>query len=162
VGRRFEREAIALARLDHPNLVAVQDFGRLNDGSLFLVMSYLQGVLLHDALRTSQFSIQRALHVARHLLCGLAHAPKAGIVHRDVKPDNVMLVRHEGDADFAKLFDFGIVKLVQAGAPPSAEKLTTIGQRFGTPAYMSPEQALGRAVDARTDLYSLTVVLYEM
>jgi hypothetical protein len=161
VGRRFEREAVALARLDHPNCVAVQDFGRLLDGSLFLVMSYLEGVPLRDALDAKPFPIARALHVARHLLSGLAHAHKAGIVHRDVKPDNVMLVQHAGDADFAKLFDFGIVKLLQGGSLPS-EHLTTVGQRFGTPTYMSPEQALGRPIDARTDLYSLTVVLYEM
>jgi tetratricopeptide (TPR) repeat protein len=161
VGQRFEREALALARLDHPNCVAVQDFGRLADGSLFLVMSYLRGVLLHAALHDRPFTLARALHVARHLLSGLAHAHKAGIVHRDVKPENVMLVQHEGDADFAKLFDFGIVKLVQEDAPP-AENLTRLGQRFGTPAYMSPEQALGRAVDARSDLYSATIVLYEM
>ncbi|MGZ3439956.1 MAG: serine/threonine-protein kinase, partial [Polyangia bacterium] len=161
VGQRFEREAIALARLDHPNCVAVQDFGRLPDGSLFLVMSYLQGELLRTAIDTTPCSIARALHVARHLLSGLAHAHQAGIVHRDVKPENVMLVHHEGDPDFAKLFDFGLVKLLAAEAA-SPENLTRVGQRFGTPAYMSPEQALGRAVDARTDLYSLTVVLYEM
>jgi tetratricopeptide (TPR) repeat protein len=161
VGRRFEREAIALARLDHPNCVAVQDFGRLPDGSLYLVMSFLSGALLRAALDEASFSVGRALHVARHLLAGLSHAHQAGIIHRDVKPENVMLVHHEGDADFAKLFDFGIVKLLEVDAPP-AENLTQVGQRFGTPAYMSPEQALGRAVDARTDLYSLTVVLYEM
>ena len=161
VGRRFEREAIALARLDHPNCVAVQDFGRLPDGSLFLVMSYLPGVLLRAALETTPFVTARALHVARHLAAGLAHAHKAGIIHRDVKPENVMLVHHEGDADFATLFDFGLVKLIESG-PPSTANLTTVGQRFGTPAYMSPEQALGRPVDARTDLYSLTVVLFEM
>ena len=161
VGRRFEREAIALARLDHPNCVAVQDFGRLPDGSLYLVMSYLPGVLLRAAIDATPFVTARALHVARHLAAGLAHAHKAGIVHRDVKPENVMLVHHEGDADFAKLFDFGLVKLLEAG-PPATANLTTVGQRFGTPAYMSPEQALGRPVDARTDLYSLTVVLFEM
>jgi tRNA A-37 threonylcarbamoyl transferase component Bud32 len=159
--RRFEREAIAVARLDHPNCVAVQDFGQLTDGSLYLVMSYLPGVLLGDALEDTTFSTPRALHIARHLLSGLAHAHKVGIVHRDVKPDNVMLVHHEGDADFAKLFDFGIVKFA-AATGEAAQKLTMIGQRFGTPAYMSPEQSLGRAVDARADLYSLTVVLYEM
>jgi serine/threonine-protein kinase len=161
VGQRFEREALALARLDHPNCVAVQDFGRLTDGSLFLVMSYLHGVLLRAALDERAFTVARALHVARHLLSGLAHAHKAGIVHRDVKPENVMLVHHEGDGDFAKLFDFGIVKLVHDDESPM-ENLTRIGQRFGTPAYMSPEQSLGRAVDARSDLYSWTVVLYEM
>ncbi|HEX8954397.1 MAG TPA: serine/threonine-protein kinase, partial [Polyangia bacterium] len=107
VGRRFEREAIALARLDHPNCVAVQDFGRLPDGSLYLVMSYLHGTLLRAALDATPFVAARALHVARHVAAGLAHAHKAGIIHRDVKPENVMLVQHEGDADFAKLFDFG-------------------------------------------------------
>src|SRR6185312_3055586 len=161
VGRRFEREAIALGRLDHPNCVAVQDFGRLADGSLYLVMSYLRGVVLRAALDETPFVTGRALHVARHLAAGLAHAHKAGVVHRDVKPDNVMLVHHEGDPDFAKLFDFGLVKLVEPDASTDA-KLTMMGQRFGTPAYMSPEQALGRAVDARSDLYSLTVVLFEM
>jgi tetratricopeptide (TPR) repeat protein len=159
--QRFEREAIALARLDHPNCIAVQDFGRLDDGSLYLVVSHLPGVLLRAALDQESFSVARALHVARHVLSGLSHAHKAGIVHRDVKPENVMLVRHEGDADFAKLFDFGIVKLMEAEGEASAN-LTRLGQRFGTPAYMSPEQALGRSVDARSDLYSLTVMLYEM
>ena len=161
IGRRFEREALALARLDHPNCVAVQDFGRLADGSLYLVMSYLRGVLLRAALDATPFVTVRALHVARHIAAGLAHAHKAGIVHRDVKPDNVMLVHYEGDPDFAKLFDFGLVKLLEPDAGTDA-KLTMIGQRFGTPAYMSPEQALGRPVDARSDLYSLTVVLYEL
>jgi hypothetical protein len=161
IGRRFEREALALARLDHPSCVAVQDFGRLPDGSLYLVMSYLLGVTLRDAIDTAPFSIPRALHVARHLAGGLAHAHRAGIVHRDVKPENVMLVNHEGDIDFAKLFDFGLVKLTES-EQPTITNLTTVGQRFGTPAYMSPEQALGRSVDARSDLYSLTVVLYEM
>jgi tetratricopeptide (TPR) repeat protein len=161
VGRRFEREALALARLDHPNCVAVQDFGRLPDGSLYLVMSYLRGVLLRNAMHEARFSVARSLHVARHLLSGLAHAHNAGIVHRDLKPENVMLVKHEGDADFAKLFDFGIVKLLQE-EEASKENLTTVGQRFGTPAYMSPEQSLGKTVDVRSDLYSLTVLLYEM
>src|SRR5437763_1404189 len=83
----------APATLDHPNCVAVQDFGRLPDGSLFLVMSHLEGVLLRAALDAGPFSVARALHVARHVLAGLAHAHQAGIVHRDVKPENVMLVR---------------------------------------------------------------------
>jgi len=162
VGERFQREAIAIARLDHPNCVAVQDFGRLPDGSLYLVMSFLQGVVLRSALTDEGFAAPRALHIARHLLSGLAHAHHAGIIHRDVKPDNVMLVRHEGDPDFAKLFDFGIAKLVESADGAPVENLTRLGQRFGTPAYMSPEQALGRPPDARTDLYSLTVVLFEM
>jgi tetratricopeptide (TPR) repeat protein len=161
VAARFEREAVALARLDHPNCVAVQDFGKLADGSLYLVMSYLQGALLRNALHETRFSVARALHVTRHLLSGLAHAHQAGIVHRDIKPENVMLVSYEGDSDFARLFDFGIVKLLEEETP-GGENLTKVGQRFGTPAYMSPEQSLGKPVDARSDLYSLTVLLYEM
>jgi tetratricopeptide (TPR) repeat protein len=160
VVQRFEREAVAVARLDHPNCLAVHDFGRLPDGSLFLVMSYYAGVNLRAAIDAAPISIARACHVTRHLLSGLAHAHHAGIVHRDVKPDNVILVRHEGDGDFAKLLDFGIAKLVDDEVAKKA--LTTVGQRFGTPAYMSPEQALGKPVDARTDLYSLTAVLFEM
>ena len=160
VGRRFEREAIAVARLDHPNCVAIQDFGRLPDGSLFLVMSYLQGMLLRNAIG-ERMPIARALHVARHLLSGLAHAHNAGIIHRDIKPDNVMLVRYEGDPDFAKIFDFGIAKVANTEDAPGPQ-LTTVGQRFGTPTYMSPEQSLGKPLDARSDLYSLSVVLYEM
>jgi tetratricopeptide (TPR) repeat protein len=162
VGRRFEREAIAIARLDHPNCVAVQDFGRLPDGSLYLVMSYLNGTSLREAINEGPIPVARTLHIGRHILAGLAHAHNAGIVHRDVKPDNVMLVRHEGDPDFAKIFDFGIAKLDEPPATPSSTQLTKMGQRFGTPAYMSPEQAMGKPLDARTDLYSSTVVLFEM
>jgi tetratricopeptide (TPR) repeat protein len=161
MAKRFEREAIAVAKIDHPNCVSVQDFGQLGDGSLYLVMSYLPGQLLSHAIEEQPFALARALHVTRHILSGLAHAHNAGIIHRDVKPENVMLVSHEGDPDFAKLFDFGIVKLIEAEEAQSS-KLTTVGQRFGTPCYMSPEQSLGKPVDARTDLYSLTVVLFEM
>jgi len=163
VGRRFEREAVAIARLDHPNCVSVQDFGRLANGSLFLVMPLLVGELLSDALARGPLEEASALRVARHILCGLAHSHAAGIVHRDIKTDNVMLVEHEGDPAFAKILDFGIAKLVDAvgeGAPGT--QLTVAGQRFGTPAYMSPEQATGRPPDHRTDIYSTTVVLFEM
>jgi tetratricopeptide (TPR) repeat protein len=162
VSQRFEREAIAIARLDHPNCVAVQDFGRLPDGSLYLVMSYLPGVLLRKVMNDGKLSVGRALHILRHMLAGLAHAHAHGIIHRDVKPDNVMLVSHEGDSDFAKLFDFGIAKLAGQAGEAAGTQLTKLGARFGTPAYMSPEQSMGKPLDARSDLYSTTVVLYEM
>jgi tetratricopeptide (TPR) repeat protein len=162
VSQRFEREAVAIARLDHPNCVAVQDFGRLPDGSLYLVMSYLPGVLLRKVMNEGKISVERALHILRHVLAGLAHAHAHGIIHRDVKPDNVMLVGTEGDSDFAKLFDFGIAKLAGQAGEAAGTQLTKLGARFGTPAYMSPEQSMGKPLDARSDLYSATVVLYEM
>jgi serine/threonine-protein kinase len=115
--------------------------------------------------RVGRLPVRRALHIVRHVLRGLAHAHAAGIVHRDVKPNNVVLVESGGDPDFAKILDFGIAKLVE-GAPvaPDAgdQQITRIGTTVGTPTYVAPEQAVGGAVDPRSDLYSLSVMLYEM
>jgi serine/threonine-protein kinase len=161
---RFEREAFAIGRIEHPNCVQVSDFGDLPDGSLFLVMEFLDGESVADLLdRQRPLPPEQALHITRYLLYGLAHAHAAGIVHRDVKPENIYLVEIEGDPLFAKLLDFGIAKLLD---PPDRsgvrEKLTQAGITFGTPTYISPEQALGDPADSRSDLYSATVVLYEM
>jgi eukaryotic-like serine/threonine-protein kinase len=162
--RRFEREAYAIGRIDHPNCVNVSDFGKLEDGSLFLVMELLEGQSLGDLLeRERRVEIRRALHITRHVLRGLHHAHRRGIVHRDVKPENVVLVEHDGDHDFAKVLDFGIAKLVGvAETEDGSEKLTQAGIAFGTPIYLSPEQAIGEPADPRSDLYSATVMLYEM
>ncbi len=161
--QRFEREAYATGRIDHPNCVTISDFGKLDDGSLFLVMELLEGRQLSDLLEAEhRLSVGRAMHIVRHILRGLAHAHRAGIVHRDVKPENVTLVEHEGDADFAKILDFGLAKLVGAAAEDDGKRLTRVGLTFGTPAYMSPEQAIGQDVDARTDLYAVSIILYEM
>lgn len=163
LARRFEREAYAVGRIDHPNCVNVSDFGRLADGSLFLVMEYLEGETLGDRLdRDGRLPPERALRVLRHVVSGLGHAHRAGIVHRDVKPDNVILVEHGGDPDFAKVLDFGIAKVIGATDGHHDDKLTAAGIAFGTPTYLSPEQAVGDEAGPAADLYSATVMFYEM
>jgi serine/threonine protein kinase/tetratricopeptide (TPR) repeat protein len=163
VHRRFEREALAIGRIAHPNCVDVSDFGRLDDGSLFLVMEFLEGQSLGDLLdRHGRLPPARALRILRHVLRGLEHAHQAGIVHRDVKPENVVLVTHDGVPDFAKILDFGIAKILGADGGDEGVKLTQAGVAFGTPVYMSPEQAVGNPVDARADLYAASVMAFEM
>jgi eukaryotic-like serine/threonine-protein kinase len=165
LGKRFEREAFAIGRIDHPNCVNVTDFGRLGDGSLYLVMEFLEGTSLGDLLATEgRVPPQQALRIIGHVVRGLGHAHEAGIVHRDVKPENVLVLKTEDDPEFAKILDFGIAKLVGQAAEDdeSNSKLTQAGVAFGTPIYMSPEQAVGSPVDGRADLYAATVLLYEM
>ncbi|HEY1587365.1 MAG TPA: serine/threonine-protein kinase, partial [Polyangia bacterium] len=122
VARRFEREAEAAARLDHPNIVSVTDFGRTADGMLFLVMELLQGQSLTATIRPGgvgkPLPVERALHIERQILRALEHAHGSGIVHRDLKPDNIMLVSRDGERDIVKLLDFGIAKITapQEGA----------------------------------------------
>ena len=167
LARRFQREAFAIGRIDHPNCVTVLDFGRLDSGSLYLVMEYLAGRSLAEAIEEDErLGARRSLHIIRHVLRGLGHAHQAGIVHRDVKPENVILIEHDGVPDFAKILDFGIARVV-GQTPPDVmeegeERLTQAGIAFGTPAYLSPEQAIGDPVDQRADLYSATVMLFEM
>jgi serine/threonine-protein kinase len=164
ISERFQREAFAIGRVDHPNCVNVSDFGQLEDGTLYMVLEVLDGVPLVDLLGTEhRIEWKRSLHIARHVLSALAYAHGTGIVHRDVKPENVILVEQDGDRDFAKILDFGIAKLfddahVEAGSPG----LTQLGVTMGTPTYIAPEQAFGQPVDARADLYSLSVMLFEM
>jgi eukaryotic-like serine/threonine-protein kinase len=159
---RFEREARAIGVISHPNCVDVSDFGELDDGSLYLVMEYLEGRTLGDILDLEQvIDPRRALHILRHVLAGVGHAHQAGIVHRDVKPENVVLVDQDGDPDFAKVCDFGIAKLLDQTVDDGV-KLTQAGVAFGTPVYMSPEQALGNPVDPRADLYAASVMAFEM
>ncbi len=160
--QRFEREARAIGIISHPNCVDVTDYGELPDGSLYLIMEYLEGVSLGDVLdRERGLDPRRALRILRHVLNGLGHAHQVGIIHRDVKPENVFLVTQGADTDFAKILDFGIAKLV-AKSVDDGVKLTQAGVAFGTPIYMSPEQALGNPVDGRADLYAASVMAYEM
>ena len=164
---RFEREAVAASRIDHPNVAAATDFGALDDGSFFLVLDYVEGQTLRDVLGASgeRFEPARALRVARQAASGLAAAHALGIVHRDLKPENLVLTEREGDRDFLKILDFGIAKVpVSEIAPgaPKPEALTKAGMVYGTPEYMSPEQAMGTTVDLRADLYSLGVILFEL
>ncbi len=158
--RRFEREAESASRLDHPNIITVTDFGRTADGALFLVMEYLAGESLTHAISGGPMPLARALHIIRQILRALDHAHAAGVVHRDLKPDNIMLVERDGQPDVVKILDFGIAKVTE---PQSGrEALTQAGVIFGTPEYLSPEQALGEPVDARADVYAAGVILYEM
>ena len=169
--RRFEREAFAIGKMDHPNCVQVSDFGKLSDGSLYMVLELLDGLLLFDLLdRETRLDWERALHIARHVLNALDYAHEAGIVHRDIKPENVILVEQDGDPDFAKILDFGIAKILNDDAKTEISamplqnnaKLTQQGITIGTPTYIAPEQAYGLEIDPRADLYSLSVMLYEL
>ncbi len=159
--KRFEREARSASRLADPHIITVTDFGRTDDGVLYLVMELLAGESLSDRLENATaLPVAKAIDITRQILKGLAHAHKAGVVHRDLKPENVMLVVHGDETDFAKVFDFGIAKL--ASGSDSAENLTQSGLVVGTPGYLSPEQALGEGADYRADLYAVGVMLYEM
>lgn len=156
---RFRREAFVGVRLVHPNCVPVLDFGAMPDGSFFLAMELVRGESLGDVLqREGRLPWPRALRIARYVLRGLDHAHRGGIVHRDIKPDNLILAQQGGDPDFARILDFGIAKLVDA----HSHAITRAGMSVGTPSYLSPEQAVGGVIDARCDLYSLSIVVYEM
>jgi serine/threonine-protein kinase len=159
--KRFAREANAVRMLDHPNLVAAVDVF-VEQGFLFLVMELVEGVTLTKELAKGPLAARRALVITRQLLDGIAHAHAQGLVHRDLKPENIMLI-DMGGWERAKIVDFGLVKLIgDAEAAMGGAKLTTTGIVFGTPAYMAPEQALGRPVDGRADLYALATMLFEM
>ncbi|HEY4392624.1 MAG TPA: protein kinase, partial [Polyangia bacterium] len=158
--RRFEREAESASRLAHPHIIAVTDFGRTPEGLLFLVMEYLDGRSLTSLIREGPLEVTRAVTIVRQMLAALTRAHAAGIVHRDLKPDNIMLIDREGQHDFVKILDFGIAKVTEP--EPGREALTQAGVVFGTPEYLSPEQALGDKIDARADLYATGVILFEM
>jgi serine/threonine-protein kinase len=151
---RFLREARAVNRINHPNIVEITDFGE-SDGLVFLVMEYIQGESLLGVLRRGRFAWKRAARVASQIASALARAHHLGIIHRDLKPENVLLSERDGD-EIVKLTDFGIAKVLDA---PS---LTFSDQRFGTPGYIAPEYAEGGPADPRGDLYALGIVLYEM
>ncbi|MBM4397249.1 MAG: serine/threonine protein kinase [Deltaproteobacteria bacterium] len=158
--QRFYQEARASSRLKHPNSIKVFDFGRSEEGHLYLAMEFLEGNTLTQLLRQERvLGVRRALAIGRQIAKSLGEAHLNGLVHRDLKPDNVFITRIYGEEDFVKVLDFGIAKF-QEGTPDH-ENLTQAGLVCGTPLYISPEQALGRNLDGRSDLYSLGVILYE-
>jgi serine/threonine-protein kinase len=156
---RFRREVLASRSIQHPSVVAALDLGRLPDGALYMVLEFIQGEdLLMLLARDQPLGQRRAVKIGLQVAQALVAAHTAGVIHRDLKPDNIMLVERGGDPDFVKVVDFGIAKVTKQQGRP----LTALGSVFGTPDYMAPEQARGTDVDHRTDLYALGIVLYEM
>ena len=151
--KRFEREAMAAASLDHPNVCTVYEIDEV-DGRTFIVMAFLDGRTLSKKIGECPLKLPEALSIAIQMADGLEAAHEKGVVHRDIKPDNVMLMK--GSRGLVKLMDFGLAQLAQGS------KLTREGTTLGTPIYMSPEQALGEPTDRRSDVWALGVVLYEM
>lgn len=159
---RFSREAKALGHLSHPNTVKVFDDGVLEDGSLFIVMEFLEGKNLNQIIRSEgRLPLERGLPVLIQICGALEEAHQRGVVHRDLKPENIFLCSQGGIRDFPKVLDFGLAKLTDPEMRPGATALTQEGMVFGTPEFMSPEQAQGKTLDARSDVYSLAVILYE-
>ena len=161
IAARFAREARATSLLDSPHVVRVTDFGRTAAGELYLVMDLLEGASLGALLEgTPSLPVERALSITDQILLGLEAAHAQGLVHRDLKPDNVFLTPTEGGGALVRLLDFGIAAMRDE---KTATKLTQTGAVMGTPAYMSPEQAMGRSdLDERTDVHAVGVMLYEM
>jgi serine/threonine-protein kinase len=156
---RFEREVRAVTGLSHPNTVRVYDYGRSDDGSFYCVMEYLEGPTLERLVGDrGPLPPGRVVFLLRQLCGALAEAHAAGLVHRDVKPGNVIVARQGGARDVAKLLDFGLV--LDDSAPGAGDRLTRAGAVLGTPAYMPPEQAAGEPVDARGDVYGLGATAY--
>ncbi|MCX5741181.1 MAG: serine/threonine-protein kinase [Proteobacteria bacterium] len=159
---RFRREARAASKIGHPNIVDVTDSGTTNDGSVYFVMEYLEGVELGSVIeREGALDVARALRITGQICRALAAAHREGIIHRDLKPENIFLITRDGTADIVKVLDFGIAKTMEAEAARE-RKLTSPGMAMGTPEYMAPEQAAGRPADARTDVYALGAIMYEM
>jgi eukaryotic-like serine/threonine-protein kinase len=161
ISQRFQREARAASRLNHPNSIAVLDFGEAEDGTLFMAMEYLAGKdLAHLVAEEFPLGEARLVRIGAQILSALSEAHAQGVVHRDLKPENVMVEPRRGEPDSVKVLDFGIAKITAPGA--NEPKLTQAGLVCGTPEYMSPEQARGADIDLRSDLYSMGVILYQM
>jgi serine/threonine protein kinase/Tfp pilus assembly protein PilF len=157
--KRFQQEAQAASSLSHPNILTVFDFGLTPAGAPFLVMDFLEGTNLAEIL--DQFGLlpsDRATNIFAQACAGLAHAHSKGVIHRDLKPGNIMLVEFDHRKDFVKIVDFGIAKVLPMEG--ESNHLTQTGEVFGSPLYMSPEQCRGRVLDIRSDIYSLGCVMY--
>lgn len=160
---RFRREARAMSHLAHPNTAKVFLYGQLEDGACYFVMEYLEGRNLAQTVRAEgPMETARAIHVMTQVCGALEEAHSKGIVHRDLKPENIFLTNLGGIEDFPKVLDFGLAKVTEREMRPGSLILTQEGMIFGTPEFMSPEQARGEILDSRSDIYSLGVILYEL
>src|SRR5215831_9126459 len=165
IAERFNREARAVAKLKHPNIVAIYDFGSMPNGGAYLVMELIEGWSLREEMRThsaghGQMGAQRAVMILSQVCAGIEAAHRHGIIHRDLKPDNVMIEATAESAERVLVLDFGIAKLKDRDQ--GMQGITDENTVIGTPNYISPEQCTGQTVDARSDIYSLGVILYEM
>ena len=157
---RFHREAAAMSHLSHPNTVRVLLHGE-DDGLLYIVMEYLEGKNLNQTVREGPLPLERAIRLLVQACHALQEAHDKGIVHRDLKPENIFICNQGGLPDFVKVLDFGLAKVTEREMRPGSIILTQEGMVFGTPEFMSPEQAQGKPLDSRSDIYSLAVILYE-
>ena len=160
---RFRREARAMSQLSHPNTARVFLYGQLEDGACYFVMEHLVGQNLAQIVRAEgAMKPKRAMRIMIQVCSALEEAHQAGIVHRDLKPENVFVTTQGGIRDFPKVLDFGLAKVTERQMRPGSMVLTQQGMVFGTPEFMSPEQAHGKTLDARSDIYSLGIILYEL
>jgi len=164
ISKRFQREALAASRLEHPNIVYISDFGRMADGTPYLAMEYIKGISLASAIDNALprvLPLHRSLSILSQVANAVATAHDSGVLHRDLKPENIMLRQEGTGREQVKILDFGLAKIT-VDMDPDATALTEKGVMFGTPSYMSPEQARGEPVDTRTDIYALGAIAFEL
>ena len=158
---RFEKEAKTISTLNHPNIIAIHDFGVSEDEQPYMVMDYIEGIPLSDYIKQNErLSLEETMDFAAQICDGLSHAHRKGILHRDLKPNNLMLLPLENGSYHVKILDFGLAKILHGDEEDERDHLTKTGETVGTPAYMSPEQVMGKGLDQRTDVYSLGCVIY--
>ncbi|PKN43891.1 MAG: hypothetical protein CVU59_13075, partial [Deltaproteobacteria bacterium HGW-Deltaproteobacteria-17] len=158
--QRFHQEARTASSIGHRNIVSIEDFGKLGNGVVYLAMEYLDGIPLNRLIAKGPLDNARALGLVVQIAEGLRAAHARDVIHRDMKPENVFILPGEGGGELVKILDFGIAKMNASGA--GGANLTRTGAIFGTPHYMSPEQAMGTAVDGRADIYSMGVLMFEL
>ena len=157
VVKRFQREAELLIHLNHPRIVQVHDHGYTKRGQPYFVMDYLVGQNLSQVInQTGPLDPQRVRHIFSQVCGAVDHAHRCGVIHRDLKPGNIMLLNFDGEKDYVKVVDFGIARF-----STETNRLTRLGEVWGSPVYMSPEQCLGQSIDARSDVYSIGIAMYE-
>jgi serine/threonine protein kinase len=159
--QRFKKEAALTSQLSSPHIVTVKEFGLVHDGRPYMVMDYINGCCLSTIIQQAPVPPKRALSIFMQVSTGLAAAHEKGIIHRDIKSSNIMVLNEPGAIDMTKIVDFGIAKEYNENGNNSPGGLTLNGNAVGSPSHMSPEQCAGSKLDPRTDIYSLGCVMYE-